>query len=153
MGSERDVIILRIVAAACIVVRLGPGEEGHLIGDDLDAVALDVLVVGPAGVVDPAADHDLHALVDILLDRLADAVEAGDPVPFGVLEPAVVIVAEDLAGAVPLRARGGQAELGDVGAALGGAGFGGRADVAGEDDEILYGSRFLPSGPRDRPFD
>lgn len=27
-------------------------EEGHLVGDDLDAVPLDILVVGPAGVVE-----------------------------------------------------------------------------------------------------
>src|SRR3546814_21132840 len=82
--SEWDFIILGLVAAASIVVRLGAGEEGHLICDDLDAVALDILVVGPAGVVNAATDHDLHAFVDILLDRLADPVEAGDPVPFGI---------------------------------------------------------------------
>ena len=71
-------------------------------------------------------------------DGLADAAEAGDPVPFGVLDPATIGVLEDLAVAVALGTRGGEAELGDLGAALGGADFGGGTDVAGEDDEVLH---------------
>src|SRR3546814_5320424 len=87
------------------------------------AVALDILVVGPAGVVDATANHHLHALVDILLDGLADAVEAGDAVPLGIFEAAVVVVLEDLAVAVTLGARGCEAEIGDLGAARRGAAF------------------------------
>src|SRR3546814_20260649 len=121
----------------------------RLIRDDLDAVALEFLAVGPSGVVNAASDHDLHAFVDILLDRLADPVEAGDPVPFGILEPAVVVVAEDLAVAIALRTRGGEAEMRDAGAALGGAGFGRGADIAGEDDEILHGWSSFELGPRE----
>ncbi len=41
----------------------------------------------------------------------------------------------------------------DMGAALGGAGLGRGADIAGEDDEILHGWSSFVSGPRDRPFD
>src|SRR3546814_4362106 len=82
------------------------------------------LVVGPAGVVDATANHHLHALVDILLDGLADAVEAGDAVPLGIFEAAVVVVLEDLAVAVTLGARGCEAEIGDLGAARRGAEIG-----------------------------
>src|SRR3546814_19882937 len=118
----------------------------RLIRDDLDAVALEFLAVGPSGVVNAATDHDLHAFVDILLDRLADPVEAGDPVPFGILEPAVVVVAEDLAVAIALRTRGGEAEMRYAGAALGGAGFGRGADMSGADCEILHGGRSAEGG-------
>ena len=97
---------------ACCLLLATAAEEGHFVGDDLDAVALDVLLVGPAGVVDATADHDLLALVDILGDGLADAVEAGDPVPLGVLDAATVAVLHDLAFAVALGARGGEARTG-----------------------------------------
>src|SRR3546814_7205724 len=60
----------------------------------------------------------------ILLDGLADAVEAGDAVPLGIFEAAVVVVLEDLAVAVTLGARGCEAEIGDLGAARRGAAFG-----------------------------
>src|SRR3546814_12279182 len=99
------------------------------------AVALDILVVGPAGVVDATANHHLHALVDILLDGLADAVEAGDAVPLGIFEAAVVVVLEDLAVAVTLGAGGCEAEIGDLGAARRGAAFGRGPDIAGADEE------------------
>ena len=72
--------------------------------------------------------------------------------PFSVLE-AIVVVAEDFAVAVALRTRGCEAEMRDMGAALGGAGLGRGADIAGEDDEILHGWSSFVSGPRDRPFD
>ncbi len=59
-------VILRIALLAT------PAEEGHFVGDDLDAVALDILLVGPAGVVDATPDHDLLAFIDVLRDGLAD---------------------------------------------------------------------------------
>src|SRR3546814_11830741 len=74
----------------------------------------------------------------ILLDGLADAVEAGDAVPLGIFEAAVVVVLEDLAVAVTLGARGCEAEIGDLGAARRGAAFGRGTDIAGEDDEVLH---------------
>jgi hypothetical protein len=33
--------------------------------------------------MDPARDHDHRAFGDMLGDALADAIEAGDPMPFG----------------------------------------------------------------------
>jgi integrase len=59
------------------------GEEVDLLGDDLAAIAVGAILVGPFGVVDAARDHDHCALGDMLGDAFADAVEAGDPVPFG----------------------------------------------------------------------
>src|SRR3546814_12949783 len=82
-----------------------------------------MFVGGPAGVVDATAHHHLHPLVAILLDGLADAVEAGDPVPFGIFDPAAIVVLDDLAVAVSLGPRSREADVGDLGAALGGAGF------------------------------
>lgn len=42
----------------------------------------------PPGALEAAAcHHRLLALLDVLRDRLGDAVEAGDAVPFGVLDP------------------------------------------------------------------
>src|SRR3546814_16808433 len=66
------------------------------------------------------------------------SVEAGDPVPFGIFDPAAIVVLGDLAVAVSLRPRSREAEVGDLGAALGGAGFRRGADIAGEDDEVLH---------------
>jgi hypothetical protein len=57
------------------------GEEIDLLGDDLAAVAIDAVLVGPLGVVDTARDHDHRALGDVLGDAFADAAEAGDAVP------------------------------------------------------------------------
>src|SRR3546814_18466303 len=91
-----------------------------------------MFVGGPAGVVDATAHHHLHPLVDILLDGLADAVEAGDPVPFGIFDPAAIVVLDALAVAVSLAPRSREAEVGALGAALGGAGFRRGADIAGE---------------------
>lgn len=62
---------------------LGLGEEVDLLGDDLAAVAGLSFGISPLGVVDAARDHDHRALGDVLGDAFADAVEAGDPVPFG----------------------------------------------------------------------
>src|SRR3546814_184169 len=57
-SSEGDVVVVgRLVAGGLALGRLGAGEEGDVLGDDLDAVALDILVVGPAGVVDATANR------------------------------------------------------------------------------------------------
>lgn len=129
--SEGDVVILVVLSGALLLLAgLAAGEEGDIVGDDLDADALDVLFIGQANVVDAVADHGLLALFDIIGDGLANAVEAGDPMPLGLFDPAPVLL-EDLGLAVALRARGREAKGGDFGAALGGAGLGGGADVAG----------------------
>ena len=62
---------------------LGLGEEVDLLGDDLAAITGLAFAVGPARVVDPASDHYHCALGDMLGDAFADAIEAGDAVPFG----------------------------------------------------------------------
>jgi len=62
---------------------------------------------------------------------------AGDAVPFGVHDPVAVLVAQN-ATFREAGARGGEAEVGDLGArAFGRADFGGLTDVAGEDDGVL----------------
>jgi hypothetical protein len=83
--------------------------------------------------VNAAADQDLRSLSAVLVDRLAEAVEAGDAVPFGVLKAVAFRVPEDLAVRVA-GAGGGEGEVGNAGAALGRAGFRVLADVAGEND-------------------
>lgn len=72
------------------------GEEVDLLGDDLAAVTVGAILIGPFGVMDTTCDHDHCSLSDKLRDAFADAVEAGDPVPlsfglavtFGVFEAA-----------------------------------------------------------------
>jgi len=59
--------------------------EGDLLGYDLAAVATVPHVVDPLGVVDATVDENLYALFAVLGDRLAETVEAGDAVPFGLL--------------------------------------------------------------------
>src|SRR5690606_22449153 len=120
--SERDVVIHVALVVAAVLGLLRPAEEIDGLGDDLAAVAVVALLIGPFGVVDAAANQNLHARIAILLDRLAEAVEGGDPVPFGVLHPAAFAVADDLAVRVA-GARGCEGEVCDPSAALGGAGF------------------------------
>ena len=85
---------------------LRAAQEVDLLGDDLAAVAVDPGDIGPLGVVDAAVDHHLHAFFAVIGDRLAEPVEAGDAVPFGVHDPAAVLVALDPAFG-QARARGG----------------------------------------------
>ena len=126
-------------------------EEVHGFSDDLAAVAVDPSVVGPFGVVDAASHQHLHALVAVLLHRLAQPVEAGDPVPFGVLHPVALLIPQNPTIGIAW-ARGGEGEMGDLGAALRGAGVRGLTDVACEDDDVLHlNSPLLPPG--DRPSD
>ncbi len=65
------------------------------VGDDLDAEALDVLLVGPADLVGATAEHYLLDLVDVFGDGLSDAFQAGDAVPFGFLDPATSEMPDD----------------------------------------------------------
>ena len=58
-------------------------EEVDLLGDDLAAVTVGAILISPFGVVDTPGDHDHRALGDMLCNAFADAVEAGDPMPFG----------------------------------------------------------------------
>ena len=80
--------------------------------------------------------------------QCSETVEAGDAMPFSVHGPVAFLVAQH-ATFRQARARGGEAEVGNVGAALGGAGFGFLTDVAGEDDDVLHNKLlcFLSSGP------
>ncbi len=81
-------------------------------------------------------DEDLHALFAVHCDGLAETVEAGDAMPFGVHDPVAVLVAHH----ATFREAGREwrAEVGDLGAALGGADFGGLTDVACEDDDVAW---------------
>jgi hypothetical protein len=76
------------------------GEEVDLLGDDLAAIAVGAILVGPFSIMDTTRNHDHCALGDMLGDAFANAVEAGDPVPFG--------LALAVAFAVFETARGGQ---------------------------------------------
>jgi hypothetical protein len=58
-------------------------EEEDFLGDDLDRVAFDALAVGPLRVVEAALHLDQVALLLVLGDRGAEAVESGDAVEFG----------------------------------------------------------------------
>jgi len=135
--SERDLVVAVDQLGGLKLGRIRAAQEVDLLGDDLAAVAVVPHAVGPLGVVDAAVDEDLHALFAVLRDRLAETVEAGDAVPFGVHDPVAVLVAQD-ATFLEAGARGGEAEVGDVGAALGGPSFGFLANVASEDDDVLH---------------
>ena len=76
---------------------LGLGQKIYLLGDDLASVAVGTILVCPFGVMDAARYHDHRALGDMLCDAFADAVEACDPVPFG-LGLAVAIAVLEAAG-------------------------------------------------------
>ena len=108
-------------------------SEVDLFRDDLATVAVDPGGIGPLGVMDTPVDHHLHALFAVIGDRHAETVETGDAVPFGVHDPVAVVVAQH-ATFPEAGARGGKAEVGDLGArAFRGAGFGVLTDVAGEE--------------------
>lgn len=59
------------------------GEKVDLLGDDLATVTVGATLIGPFGVMDTPSDHDHCSLGDMLCDAFTDAVEAGNPVPFG----------------------------------------------------------------------
>lgn len=110
---------------------LGLGEEVDLLGNDLAAIAVGAVLVGPLGVVDATRDHDHCALGDMLGDAFADAVEAGDPVPFGIDLAIAFAVVE--------AARGGERDCGDRCARLGGADFRRVANEADESNCVFHG--------------
>src|SRR5690606_2409368 len=147
-SSERDLVVAVDQLGVFVLGRLRAAQEVDLLGDDLAAVAVSAGGVGPLGVVDASVDEDLHALFAVLCDGLAETVEAGDAVPFGVHDPVAVLVAHH-ATFREARPRGGQGEVGDLGTALGRAHFGLLTDVAGEDDDVLHGKLlcFLSLGP------
>ena len=146
--SERDLVVAVDQLGVFTLGRLRAAQEVDLLGDDLATVAVEALVVGPLGIVDAAVDEDLHAFLAVLSDGLAEAIEAGDAVPFGVHDPVAVLVAQHAAFR-EAGAGGGGAEVGDLRAALGVADFGLLTDVAGEDDDVLHGKLmcFLSLGP------
>ena len=59
------------------------GEEIDLLGDDLAAIAISAILVGPFGIMDTPCDHDHCSLGDMFRDALAYTIEADDAVPFG----------------------------------------------------------------------
>ena len=60
---------------------LGLSKKIDLLGDDLAAVTVGAILIGPFGVMNTPCDHDHRTLGDMLSNAFADAVEAGDPVP------------------------------------------------------------------------
>lgn len=106
------------------------GEEVDLLGNDLAAVTVDTVLVGPLGVVDAACHHDHRSLADMLGDAFPDAVEAGDPVPFG-LGLAVAFAVLEAVGC-------GERDVGDRSPRLRGADFGIVANEADESDGVLH---------------
>lgn len=135
--SKRNIAVVGALVAAAVLGLLRAAKEIDGLGDDLASVSVVTFLIGPFGVVDAAANQNLHARIAILLDRIAEAVEGGDPVPLGVLHPAAFAVADDLAFQVA-GALCSESEVGDSNAALTGAGFWGLADVACEDDDVLH---------------
>ena len=92
-------LLLRVPLLRCFRVGfLGLGEEVDLLGDDLAAVPSLAFVIRPASVVNAPGDHDHRALGDVLGDAFADAVEAGDPVPFGLGLAAAFAILETACG-------------------------------------------------------
>lgn len=57
------------------------GKEVDLLGDDLAAVTVGAILIGPFGVMDTPGDHDHCTLGNMLGDAFADAIETSDPVP------------------------------------------------------------------------
>jgi hypothetical protein len=98
--------------------------------------------------VDTATDQHRPALAAILLDGGAEPVEACDAMPFGVLDAVALVILDQLAVGVT-RPGGGESEVGDLGAAVGGAGFGVLADIAGENNDDLPSTSplLLSEGP------
>src|SRR3990167_6014907 len=112
-------------------------EEEDFLGDDLDRVAFNALAIGPLRVVEAALHLDQVALLLVLGDRGAEAVESGDAVEFGEGFGIAGLVLDRLA-VDQLGAVGDEGERGDRGLA-GVAGFGSSSDAADQDDEVLHG--------------
>ena len=130
--------VLIDVGRTLIVRRPALGEEVHLVGDDLAAVALGAVLVFPLRIVDAPLDRHELALGAVLGDVLAETVEAGHAVEFAVLGGVAVFVLVGLA-VLAGGTVGDDRDRGDVGAALGSAGLGVASDAANEDNEIGHG--------------
>src|SRR5258708_9042403 len=124
-------------------------EELNVVGDDLIAVALDALIVGPLRIVEPALDRNQHALACVLGDHPAKPGKAGHPVPLGILGGKAARILVGLALAVAFGPTGAEAEGGDVRAAIGSAALGIGAKIADEDHDVghVKVSLRLPPGP------
>lgn len=129
-----------VVTGGCRVAGFGlicPAQKIDRLGDDLATVAVDAFTIGPLRVVDAAANQNFHPFLAMLLNRLAETVEAGDAMPFGILDAETLFIAKNLAVRIA-GTRGRQGEVRDTGVALCGAGFRGLTDIAGENDDILH---------------
>ena len=116
-------VILTVVAAA---------DELHVFADDFRGPAVLAVLVGPFAGAQTAFDQDGAALAQIVLGEFGSAAEKNDAVPFGFFH--------GLAVAVLVAARGGNAQRGDGGAAVGGvADFRIGAEVA-ENNNLVDGS-------------
>ena len=135
-----------------LVRLLGTAEELDVVGNDLVAVAVDAVLVGPLAVVDPAANRDEHSLAGMLGDHAPEAVEAGYPMPLGILGGEAAFVLVGLTFAVAFGPAGAEAEAGDIGAAIGGAKLGIGAEIADEENDIGH-CQSPECRRRDRPVD
>src|SRR6185437_10655770 len=118
---------------------LGTAEELDVVGDDLVAIAVDSLLVGPLAVVDPATDRDEHAFGRMLGNDTPQPVEAGHPMPFGVLGGETALVLVGLAFAVALHSAGSEIEARDIHAAIGRAALGIAAEITDEKNDVGHG--------------
>jgi hypothetical protein len=130
---KRDLVVAVDQLGVLTLGGLRAAEEVDLLCDDLTAVAVGAGSVGLFGIVDATVDQNLHALCAMLGDRLAEAVEAGDAVPFRLHHAVAVLVALDPT-LREARPRGGKGEVGNCSAALRGACFWGLTDVIGDVD-------------------
>ena len=114
---------------------LRASEELHVFGDDLGSVAGHAILL-ELRVMKAALDGDQHSLLRILSDGLAEPVEAGDAVPFGVFDREALGVLKGLALAIAGRSAGPDAEGRDGRVVAAGAGLGIAAEVADEKDNV-----------------
>lgn len=81
-GSRFCGLLQRKFTVSCHVL-LDLREEVDLLRGDLTVVADLAVPVSSSRVMDPAGDHDQGALGDLACHMLAEAVEAGHAMPFG----------------------------------------------------------------------
>lgn len=74
------------------------GEEVDLLGNDLAAVTINAILVGPFGTVHTTCDHNHRTFANKLGDAFADAIEACNPVPFCFRLAATFGAFEDVSG-------------------------------------------------------
>src|ERR1019366_7517959 len=109
------------VAAAAFATRFR-ADEGEVVNDDLRAVSLLAgLLVVPGSIGDFAFDEKRGALLDVILGRLREFVEADEVMPFGFVYPIPLCIL--------CAIRRSQGEVRDGHAAAGGTNLGLFADV------------------------